>query len=505
MDHETAPAKSRAPLARISALVCVVSLAAAAAIFGPHLISSNWRLSAQSVPLRSAALLFGPSSRGPGGFADIVDQVKPAVFGVQTKRSETSEEQVGSNLFRHFGAPLTPRAPSARHRPKTVMTQGSGFFISADGYAVTNNHVIEGSKTAEVQTDDQKTYTAKVVGSDPISDLALLKVDGRDDFTFVKLADEMPRAGDWVLAIGNPFGLGGTVTAGIVSARERNIGAVTSDSLLQIDAPINKGDSGGPTFDLDGKVVGVNMMIFSPSGGSIGIAFAIPAATVRTVISQLRDKGSVSRGWLGVQIQPVTAEIADVLNLKQAQGALVAESVADGPAAKAGVLSGDVIASVDGKPVKDAAALSKAISGTAPGTSVKLGIIRESKEQTIDVALGELPVADPAASREQPGSDEPETMGRGDASDLGLELAPAGSIGGAGEQGVVVLDINPAGLWAERGFSLGDVILEVSGKSVKTPEELGSAVSEARNAGKRTVLLRLKSGDAMRFVTAPVG
>ncbi|HET7020759.1 MAG TPA: trypsin-like peptidase domain-containing protein [Xanthobacteraceae bacterium] len=200
MDHETTPAKSRASVARICALVCVVVLAAAAGIFGVHLISPNWRLPAQSVPLRSAALLFGPSSRGPAGFADIVDQVKPAVFGVQTKRSEPSHEQVGSNLFRHFGAPLTPQAPSGRHRPKTVMTQGSGFFISADGYAVTNNHVIEGSKTAEVQTDDQRTYTAKVVGSDPISDLALLKVDGRDDSTFVKLADEMPRAGDWVLS-----------------------------------------------------------------------------------------------------------------------------------------------------------------------------------------------------------------------------------------------------------------------------------------------------------------
>ena len=504
MDHDTAPAKMRASAWRVCALVCVVVLAAAA-VFGPHLVPASWHPFVQSAPLRSAALLFGGNRSGPAGFADIVDQVKPAVFGVQTKRSEAPDEHVGSNFFRHFGAPLTPQAPGGRHRPKTVMTQGSGFFISADGYAVTNNHVIEGSKTAEVQTDDQKTYTAKVIGSDPISDLALLKVDGRDDFTFVKLADEMPRAGDWVLAIGNPFGLGGTVTAGIVSARERNIGAVTSDSLLQIDAPINKGDSGGPTFDLDGKVVGVNMMIFSPSGGSIGIAFAIPAATVRTVISQLRDKGSVSRGWLGVQIQPVTAEIADVLSLKQPQGALVAEPVADGPAAKAGVLSGDVIALVDGKPVKDATALSKAISGTAPGTSVKLGVIREGKEQTIDVALGELPVANPAASREEQGSDEPETMGRGDAGDLGLKLAPAGSITGAGEQGVVVLDINPAGLWAERGFSLGDVILEVSGKSVKTPEELGSAVSEARNAGKRTVLLRLRSGDATRFVTAPVG
>jgi serine protease Do len=510
MDLEPAPAKPRASAARISALVCVVLAATAATLLGAGLVPANWH-SAPSVPLRSAALLFGHSSPGPATFADIVDAVKPAVFGVQTKRSETPEEQVGSNssterFFRRFGSPpLTPHAPSGRHPPRMVTTQGSGFFISADGYAVTNNHVIEGSKTAEIQTDDQKSYTAKVVGTDAMSDLALLKVDGRDDFAFVKLAEAMPRVGDWVLAVGNPFGLGGTVTAGIVSARERNIGAVSSDGLLQIDAPINKGDSGGPTFDLDGKVVGVNMMIFSPSGGSIGIAFAIPAATVRTVISQLRDKGSVSRGWLGVQIQPVTAEIADVLNLKQAQGALVADSVADGPAAKAGIISGDVIASVDSKPVRDATALSKAISGTAPGTSVKLGVIREGKEQTIDVTLGELPIANPAASHEEHGSDEPETMGRGDAHDLGLELAPAGSIAGGDEQGVIVLDINPAGLWAERGFSLGDVILEVSGKSVKTPEELGSAVSEARNAGKRTVLLRLRSGDATRFVTAPVG
>src|SRR5262245_20583540 len=513
MDHDTAPAKPRISAGRISAFACVVVLAAAAGVLGAQLIPPNWHPAAQSVPLRSAALLFGRSSSGPAGFADIVDMVKPAVVGVQTKRSDTSEEQgshnaPGNRFFRRFGAPpLTPQTPGGRHPPRMVTTQGSGFFISADGYAVTNNHVIEGSKTAEIQTDDQKTYTAKVVGSDPISDLALLKIDGRNDFTFVKLADDMPRAGDWVLAIGNPFGLGGTVTAGIVSARERNIGAVTSDSLLQIDAPINKGDSGGPTFDLNGKVIGVNMMIFSPSGGSIGIAFAIPAATVRTVIAQLKDKGSVSRGWLGVQIQPVTAEIADVLGLKLAEGALIAEPVAEGPAARAGLISDDVIASVDDKPIKDAAALSKVISGTAPGTSVKLGIVREGKERNIDVALGELPVPaqNPAASLQHHGSDEPETMGRGDAAHLGLKLAPAGSIAGAGEEGVVVTDIEAGGLWVERGFELGDVILEVGGKSVKTPTEIESALGEARNAGKQIVLLRLKSGEAMRFVTVPVG
>jgi serine protease Do len=508
MDHNAANA--RAPLGRAAALSCIIALAAAVGLFAAHLLPHEWRVQVRPAALLSTAALLGGNASGPASFADIVDAVKPAVIGVQTKRSEDSEQSGSPSnpFFQDFGAPpLAPGMPEGPHPRRTVTTQGSGFFISADGYVVTNNHVIEGSKTAEIQTDDQKSYTAKVVGRDPISDLALLKVDGRSDFTFVKLADEMPRVGDWVLAVGNPFGLGGTVTAGIVSARERNIGGIASDSLLQIDAPINKGDSGGPAFDLRGRVVGVNMMIFSPSGGSIGIAFAIPAPTVRTVVSQLREKGLVSRGWLGVQIQPVTAEIADVLGLKQAQGALVAEALADGPAAKAGITSGDIITSVDGAAVKDASALSKTISRTAPGTPIKLGVMREGTERSIALALGELPLPAQAsaARREHQDSDQPETMGRGDASDLGLKLLPADSIAGAGEQGVVVTGIDSRGLWAERGFELGDIILEIGGKSVKTPAELEGTLSEARNAGKRTVLLRLKSGDSMRYLTAPVG
>jgi serine protease Do len=510
MDNTKATAeKGRARGRRAAILVCIIALAAAAGASAARLAPHDWPASLRSASLWPSALLFGRGSSGPASFADVVDAVKPAVIGVQTKRSESLDEQSGSSVdrfLREFGAPLTPNTPGGRHPPRMVTTQGSGFFISADGYAVTNNHVIEGSRTAEVQTDDQKTYSAEVVGSDPISDLALLKVEGRSDFAFAKLAEQMPRVGDWVLAVGNPFGLGGTVTAGIVSARERNIDGISSDSLLQIDAPINKGDSGGPTFDLNGRVIGVNMMIFSPSGGSIGIAFAIPAATVRTVIPQLKDKGSVSRGWLGVQIQPVTQEIADVLGLKQAQGALVADTVAHGPAAKAGIISGDIIASVNGTRIKDATALSRTIAGTAPGTSVKLGLLREGKERSIDVALGELPVPAPSpAGPQNRGSEQPETVGRGDATDLGLKLAPAGSVAGAGQQGVIITDIKPDGLWAERGFELGDVILEVAGKSVTTPAEIESALGEARSAGKQTVLLRLRSGEAMRFVTVPVG
>ena len=207
--------------------------------------------------------------------------------------------------------------------------QGSGFFISADGYAVTNNHVVDGADKVEVTTDDGKTYTAKVIGTDPRTDLALIKVEGGSNFPFAKLADGKPRIGDWVLAVGNPFGLGGTVTAGIVSASGRDIGNGPYDDFIQIDAPVNKGNSGGPAFNTEGEVIGVNTAIYSPSGGSVGIAFSIPAATVKSVVAQLKDKGSVSRGWIGVQIQPVTPDIADSLGLKKAEGALVAEPQAE--------------------------------------------------------------------------------------------------------------------------------------------------------------------------------
>jgi serine protease Do len=308
--------------------------------------------------------------------------------------------------------------------------------------------------------------------------------------------------------VGNPFGLGGTVTAGIVSARERNIGGVSSDNLVQIDAPINKGDSGGPSFDVDGRVIGVNMMIFSPSGGSIGIAFAIPAETVRTVVPQLRDKGSVTRGWLGVQTQGLTPDLANALGLQQTRGALVAVAEPDGPAAKAGITSGDVIASVNGTPIRNGTELSRTISAFAPGTSVRIGVLRQGGEKTIIAALGQLPEsqAASAASQQQQEEPDPGTTGRGGSTDddLGLKLAPASSILGAGEQGVMVTGVDPTGLGADQGLELGDVILEVSGRSVATPAEIRSALGDARHEGKQQALLRLRSGDATRFVAVPI-
>jgi serine protease Do len=505
--NENTAAPSRA---RIAVPACVVASLAAAATIAGSAAPPDWHPTLHALQARAGFI--GRFGSGPASFADVVEKVKPAVIGVQSKLADGSDEPSvpGSPLdrLRPFGKPQGTPAPEPRRPGRVVTAQGSGFFISADGYAVTNNHVVEGSTTAEIQTDSQQSYTAKVVGTDATSDLALLKVDGRNDFPYVKLADKTPRVGDWVLAVGNPFGLGGSVTAGIVSARERDIGGISSDNLIQIDAPINKGDSGGPSFDLDGNVIGVNMMIFSPSGGSIGIAFAIPAQTVRTVVPQLKEKGAVTRGWLGVQVQTMTPEIADVLGLKQTEGALVAEAQPDAPAAKAGIAAGDVVVSVDAKPIKTGAELSRSISASAPGTSVTLGVLRQGEEKRMTVALGQLPDSrhGPAARKQPEGADQGTTgRGRGDEPDLGLKLAPAGSIPGAGEQGVIVTGIDPSGVAAEQGLELGDVILEVNGKSVTLPDQVQGALSAARGEGKQSVLMRLKSGEAMRFVTVPTG
>src|SRR6266849_376124 len=316
-----------------------------------------------SVHPAAAAEVNAHGAPHPVGFADIAAKVKSAVIGVRVK-VENAESQLpdqdlpfppGSPFYKFFG---TPDQNPQKRRFGTAL--GSGFFVSSDGYAVTNNHVVENGRNFEITTDDGKTYAAKVIGTDSKTDVALIKVDGHNDFPYVRFSSSEPRVGDWVLAVGNPFGLGGTVTAGIVSARGRDIGAWSFDDFIQIDAPVNKGNSGGPTFDVQGEVIGVNAAIFSPSGGFIGIAFAIPADTVKLVVAQLKEKGSITRGWLGVQIQTVTPEIAESLGLKKAEGALIAEPQPGTPAMKAGIKSGDIITSVNDQPVKDSRDLDQA-------------------------------------------------------------------------------------------------------------------------------------------------
>jgi len=449
----------------------------------------------------------------PVGFADIVAKVKPAVISVRVRIEGDKNTNGAANnkeippglrdFFRRFGMPDMPNMPKGEgHGGGVIMGQGSGFFISADGYAVTNNHVVENADNVKVITDDGKTHTAKVIGTDPRTDLALIKVDG-GPFPYVKLADTTPRIGDWVLAVGNPFGLGGTVTAGIVSARGRDIGASAYDDFIQIDAPVNKGNSGGPAFDTDGNVIGVNTAIFSPSGGSVGIAFAIPADTVKTVVGQLKDHGHVTRGWIGVQIQTVTPDIADSLGLKKAEGALVAEPQADSPAAKAGIKAGDVITQVNGKEVKDSRDLAKRIGAMAPGAKIDLTLIHEGSEKSISLTLGELPNQKEAKNGNN--GDNGDNGNAADIGKLGLTLAPAARVNGAGDQGVVVTNVDSTGVAAEHGFSTGDVILEVSGKLVSSPGDVRHAIGTARKDGRKNVLMRVKSGDNTRLVALPIG
>jgi serine protease Do len=484
---------------RVGLLSGVAGLGAAALIAGTSLVPGG------SAALSTAA--YAQALARPAGFADLVEKVKPAVIsvrvkmnGAQTMKFDDDESmQPGSEIekfLRRFGMPgnMAPESPGRNF----TMGQGSGFFMSADGYAVTNSHVVGKAERVEVVTDDGKTYSAKVVGTDPKTDLALLKVDGRSDFPFVALADTSPRIGDWVVAVGNPYGLGGTVTAGIVSARGRDIGNGPYDDFIQIDAPINQGNSGGPTFDSNGNVIGVNTAIFSPSGGSVGIGFAVPASTVKSVVDQLKTKGAVTRGWIGVQIQPVTAEIADSLGLAKPEGALVAEPQADGPAAKAGVMSGDVITTLNGEAVKDARDLARKIGAMTPGSTVKLGALRKGEMKAMSLTLGTVPQdgqARAAADAPAMGSEAPR---------LGLMLAPAGKVAGAGSEGVAVTGVDPASLAAERGFKTGDVILDVAGKTVSSPDDVRKALADARAGDKNTVLIRVKSGDATKFVAVPI-
>src|SRR5436305_852330 len=371
---------------RLRLLGSVAFLGAAVAFAGP-LEHGNFSQAFWASPAQASE-----AQQGPAGFADLVAKVRPAVISV---RSTLDESASGTNqndepvvppfmqgspfekFFRQFGD-----VPPGTQRHQVITGVGSGFFISPDGYAVTNNHVVDHAKSVQVTTDDGKKYTAKVIGSDPKTDLALIKVEGRSDFAYVKFEDSAPRVGDWVVAVGNPFGLGGTVTAGIISAQGRDIGSGAYD-YLQIDAPIEKGNSGGPTFDLNGKVVGINTAIYSPSGGSVGIGFDVPAQTAQSAIAQLKDKDAVTRGGLGVQIQPITSGIAGSLGLKSTEGALVDETQANSPAAKAGRQSGDVITAVNGKPVKDSRDLARQVAALAPGNSVKFDLLRKGETKTL--------------------------------------------------------------------------------------------------------------------------
>ena len=501
--NQLLPATAKRKARRLVLLASVAGLVIAAVAMGPSSFNGS-NLPAFTTPA------LADSVQPSAGFADIVAKVKPAVISVRVKIDESAKTTGMGDNDENEGGPRIPfekffeqfgqqGMPQAKPRGRQNMTgEGSGFFISADGYAVTNNHVVDGAKTVQVTTDDGATYKAKVVGTDAKTDLALIKVESSKSFPFVNFADREPRIGDWVVAVGNPFGLGGTVTAGIVSARGRDIGAGPYNDYIQIDAPINKGNSGGPTFNLDGNVIGVNTAIFSPSGGSVGIGFDIPAEAAKMVVAQLKERGFVDRAWLGVQVQPVTAEIADSMGLKKAEGALVAEPQADSPAAKAGVAAGDVITAIDGAAIKDSRDLARKVGAMAPGSRVKMTLTRKGEVKTMDLTLAKMPEQKQAKAQ---GEKDAST----DGPRLGLNLAPAKDVGGAGSEGVAVVGVDPNGPASERGIKTGDVILDVGGKTVANVADVRKALTDARSAGKNSILLRVKSAEATRFVAMPIG
>ncbi len=435
----------------------------------------------------------------------LVEKVMPAVVSVEVKLSdkaanaETADngngggnDQIPPDLKNFFD-----QFPGFKFKTPHNQQQGggralgSGFVLSADGYAVTNNHVVQDAETVKVTFQNGDSYDATVVGTDPKTDLALLKIKSDKNFPHVDWAKSDAKVGDTVMAVGNPFGLGGTVTRGIISARGRDIGNGPYDDFLQIDASINKGNSGGPTFNLDGEVIGINTAIYSPSGGSVGIGFAIPSATASNVIESLKANHKVTRGWLGVQIQPVTADIADGLGLKDTKGALVADLTLHSPAVTAGIKPGDAILKVDGQDVTSDRDLAKIIGNYAPGKDVKLAIIRDGKPETVTVTLGLMPTDRPEmanADQAKPATNDTTTS----LSAFGLDVGP-----GANGKGVKVLKVDPKSEAADFGLKEGDTILKIAGQDVSDAASVASAI---KKSGGKKVLMLVKTAQGQTFI-----
>ena len=455
----------------------------------------------QDTSANAAASTSAPIAGAPATFSDIVKQKLPAVVGIVStvdapQAARGAQPQLPPGLGDLFGAPRGPQGPSR--------AQGSGFIITADGYVVTNNHVIEDATGIEVVLEDERRFDATLVGTDPATDIALLKIESDEDLPHVAWgeSDDL-EIGDWTVAIGNPFGLGGTVTAGILSARSRNINAGPYDDFLQTDAAINRGNSGGPLFNTDGDVVGVNTAIVSPSGGSVGIGFAVPSEVAERIVEDLREDGRVERGWLGVGIQPVTDDIAEALGLGEAEGTLVSSVTRGSPADEAGLVPGDVILSLSGDDIDGPRALSMAVADLEVGSDATLSILRDGAARDLTVTIG----MHPSQSTEEAGVAEAQEDGT---PRLGVSIAPLDPALRSRLElpeelsGLAVTGVQPGSAAAEAGLQPGDVITAASGQDVTDLDALRGAVAKAAEA-ETPLLLRVYRGGNYTFIAAKLG
>ncbi len=488
-----------------------------------------------SAPLSVAQAQGAPTQHGPESVADLAEGLLDAVVNISTSQNVKNDDQAvmpqvpeGSPFQDFFDEFFKGgKGGEGNERQRKVESLGSGFVIDPSGFIVTNNHVIEGADDIEVNFANGSKLKAKLIGTDTKTDLAVLKVEPKKPLTAVPFGDSRKmRIGDWVMAIGNPFGLGGTVTVGIVSARGRNINAGPYDNFIQTDAAINKGNSGGPLFNMKGEVIGINTAIISPTGGSIGIGFSVPTELAQNVISQLREFGETHRGWLGVRIQPVTDDIAESLKMDVPKGALVAGIIKGGPVEKGEIKTGDVIVKFDGRDVLEMRDLPRAVAESPVGKAVDVVIIRDGKEQTVQVTLGRLEDGEHAASAAAtPGADEivpesemeegtdqtePPAADTKPATDkvLGMTLTTLDDASrttygiSADVEGVVISDVDPQSAAAERRVASGDVIVEIGQEAMKTPDDVSARIEELKSAGRRNALLMIanKTGE-LRFVT----
>lgn len=471
-----------------------------------------------AVSSHTATAQINANSAMPSGFADLVEAVSPAVVSIsvdgeqevrqfgngqnfQFNFPDLPEDHPFRQFFEQFGDQFGNQRPNQGHGqgPQTrhFQASGSGFVVSADGYVVTNNHVVADAESVTVTFDNGDEHTATIIGIDPRTDLALLKMDDVSDLPYVEFSDTDVRVGDWVVAVGNPFGLGGTVTAGIVSARGRDINPNSYGDFIQIDAAVNRGNSGGPAFNVDGEVVGVNTAIFTPNGGNVGIAFAIPANTVQQVITDLMDDGSVTRGFLGVGIQDISPDIAASLGMPEPSGAMVTLPTPDSPAASAGIKSGDVIIAVDDEAIDDALDLSRTISRKDPGTSVKITVWRNGESMDFDISLATLQDQQVAETEQQ--QPAPEQPAAPEPTSVGLVLAP----NPAGD-GVLVENIEAESLAADKGFMPGDVILEANQSVISSQADFEDAAVAVQESGRTSILLKVERDGNVRFVGLPL-